>query len=201
MPEVPIGTRIKKYGIEEAKANLADLTIPANTEFLLSPKNKDAAKNFHNLQPTSIASLKEWIGAPASVKAVQPHGVLSAVNALLPRSGVTDFHTIADIVKPLPAQLTKAHTAALYAAAHQFVMTDVPLEPEVVTNLNKWIVAIKPIIIVFHWRDITVSAGAKLVMDHSHSVLFARNITIQKTGKIVAKASIVKIDCAGVKGN
>lgn len=199
MADVPVGTRLKKYGIDEAKANLGNLTVTG--EYVLSASNQAVAKSLTQLHPATIDDVKTWIGSPNVPKVAQPHGVTAAAQALLPRSGVSDFHQLADIVKPLPAQLTAAHTAALFSAANQFVMTDVPVEKEVVANLNKWIATIKPIIIVFHFRDITVKAGSKLILATANSVLFANNITIEKTGKIVSKATVTKIDCAGIKGN
>lgn len=153
------------------------------------------------LRQSTIADLKQWLGMPEVKRVAQPDGVMSAIHSLVPRNRVADFHTAADIIHPLPDKLTVAHTTVLYAAAHQYVMTDYPLEPEVVTNLNKWIVTIKPSILIFHYLDITVAAGAKLVLQAGNSVLFARTITVEKTGSIVTKASVVKIDCAGFKGN
>jgi hypothetical protein len=199
MGKVPVGERLKAYGLDEAHTKLDDLNIAAGVNHDLSAKNPAMAAHVKTLHPQSADDLRRWLGsgAHAAVPAVTTH-----LAPLTARSGVVDFHAIADITRPLPAALTAAHTAALYAAAHRYVLSnDHGLEPAVVANLNQWIVKLKPGISFYHFQDIHVAAGAKLTINAANSVLFARYITIEKTGKIVTKVSVAKIDCAGVRGH
>ncbi len=156
--------------------------------------------------------MKRWLAAPSAAapvtKTATPVAVKVATAAAAPaaaatiaKNGIADFHAIADIVTPIPAVLAENTTTALYAAAHEYLYGTTELDPKVVANLDTWILRIVPYIPIFALQDITVNAGAKLVIGPANAILFARYITVQKTGTIVAGATASKIDCAGFKGN
>jgi hypothetical protein len=199
MAQVAIGTRLASYGLAEATTPLEDLQVTGTTTYALSASNQAAAKRMHVLRPSSLDDLKKWIGLP-STAAAPTH--VSSIASVLPRNAIANVNAAVDLRKALPATLTRDHVDALYAAAHQYVMTNNHgLEATAVGNVNKWLVALKPQIIVWLYRDIHVAAGAKLLLNTSHSVLFARHIEVEKTGQIQVKAAITKIDCAGFKGH
>lgn len=199
MAQVAIGVRLASYGLVEASTPLEDLQVTGRTTYALAANNPAAAKRMHVLHPTSLNDLKKWIGL--SQTAAPPVHV-SSVAAVLPRNAIANVNAAIDLRKALPAKLTRDHVDALYAAAHQYVLTNNHgLDAAAVTNVDKWLVALKPQIIVWLYRDIHVAAGAKLVLNTSHSVLFARHIEVEKTGQIQLKAAITKIDCAGFKGH
>lgn len=199
MAQVAIGTRLASYGLAEATTPLEDLQVTGSTTYALAASNPAAAKRMHVLHPASLDDLKKWIGLSATA-AAPVH--VSSIATVLPRNAIANVNAAIDLRKPLPARLTRDHVDALYAAAHQYVMTNNHgLDAAAVANVNKWLVALKPQIIVWLYRDIHVAAGAKLVLSTSHSVLFARHIEVEKTGQIQVKAAITKIDCAGFKGH
>jgi hypothetical protein len=199
MAQVALGTRLASYGLAEASTPLEDLQVTGKTTYALAASNPAAAKRMHVLHPSSLDDLKKWIGLP-STAAAPAH--VSSVAAVLPRNAIANVNAAIDLRKALPATLTRDHVDALYAAAHQYVMTNNHgLEAAAIRNVNQWLVALKPQIIVWLYRDIHIAAGARLVLNTSHSVLFARHIEVEKTGQIQLKAAITKIDCAGLKGH
>lgn len=201
MGQVAIGARLAAYGLREADAQLDDLQVAGKQDFDVSAKNPAVAKRIHTLHPSSLDDLKRWIGTPANLNTVSHIGPLGG-HAVVPRNKLVDIHAAVDLRAKLPSQLTRAHTTALYAAAHQFVLAnDHGLDAATISNVNKWLVAIKPQISIILFRDIHVAAGAKLTVNTAHSVLFARYIEIEKTGQIKIKAALAKIDCAGIKGH
>lgn len=201
MGQVAIGVRLASYGLREADTPLEDLKVTAQAEHVLSSKNPAVAKRMHVLHPSSLDQLKKWVGLPSGAAAVTHAGPIGT-HAVVPRNRVTDIHALVDLRKPLPAKLTRDHTTALYSAAHQYVLThDHGLEAATISNVDKWLVALKPSIIFWMYHDIHVAAGAKLTLSTSNSVLFARYIEVEKTGKLQIKAAIAKIDCAGFKGH
>ena len=206
MAQVPLAVRLSKYGLTEAQVHSSDLNVTANTEQVLRRDNAALAQHVHVVQPHSIDDLKRWFGVPSAPAAPHgpvghPHGPLGLVKLNLKR-GVADFRALADLRHPLPAVLTTQHNTALYAAAHQFIFNDQHgLDAAEVQNLSAWIVRQRPPIIIFHFRDIHVAAGAKLTLGTNNSVLIARYITVENTGRIECKATVTKIDCAGFRGN
>src|SRR4051812_11331282 len=199
MAQVAIGTRLASYGLAEATTPLEDLQVTGSATYALAASNAAAAKRMHVLHPSSLHDLKKWIGLPGTA-AAPVH--VSSVAAVLPRNAIANVNAAIDLRKALPAKLTRDHVDALYAAAHQFVLTNNHgLDAAAISNVDKWLVALKPQIIIWLYRDIHVAAGAKLTLNTSHSVLFARHIEVEKTGQIQVKATLTKIDCAGFKGH
>jgi hypothetical protein len=216
MAQVPIDVRLSAYGLAAADVKLTDLTLADGEQQVLDAQNPLVSGHVRTLTPKGIADVKKWlagpqaaapaaakaVAAPAAAKAAAAPAVAKAVAApLIAGNQVVDYHAVADIVTPLPAVLTPNMTTALYAAANQYLFTTKAVEPQVVANLDTWIVRIVPQIPIFFFQDIVVNAGAKLTLAKANSVLFARYITVEKTGQIVGTATVIKIDCAGFTGH
>jgi hypothetical protein len=89
----------------------------------------------------------------------------------------------------------------LYSVARNYIFgNSAAVGQAQVPALNAWLKSIAGSISIITFMDIHVSAGARLVVNPSITVLFARYITIDQGGVIQVKCTHGGINCAGIKG-
>jgi hypothetical protein len=184
MAQVPIETRLAVYGLDAAKLQLTDLQVEAGQELVLTNDDHHATNQFVTLTPKTINDVKSWIGTPDSAFA----------------------HPITPVTRPatvIPAlqEFTAVQHTDLHSLSQSFVLghSDT-IAASQIPALNAWLVSINPQIFLFHYQDITVKAGATLTLASAVHVLFARNVTIEHTGRVVVKANHCKVDAARITG-
>jgi hypothetical protein len=180
MPEVTLAARLKVYGLDPAKLAITNLEVPAGKEIVLRADDRKYAKQVQKLVPKDIADLKRWIGVPnAGFKkpVLRPQPLIPARPKFTPTDGIA--------LRKLAKQYVYGHSDSV--------------SPDQLPALNKWLVQLAGYVVVFVLSDIHVAAGATLTVNAGVPILFANNITVEKGGKILMKATNAKIDCTGIK--
>ena len=183
-PVVPLATRLKPYGLDPTKLQLTNLAVGANQTVVLDSAEATYSKQIVKLVPQSIAELKAWIGVPDSAFAEVPKAVVRSVTVLPVEPTYTPQQAIT--LRAIAKDYVTGHSASVSAAQ--------------VPALNAWVKSVAPWLNIILFSNITVAAGAKLVVNASISLLFANDISIGKGGAIQLKCTQGRIDCASITG-
>lgn len=189
MPSVDHATRIANYGLNVADIQpaLTNLTVPAGQRMVLSAKEANLRVHVRQLTPKQLPELKRMIGVPDSA-------VSSTVNPVHARGAVFSSR--------LSPQLTAVeHVSVWNTARHAILGNSASLSQSEMAAVNQWIGRINPNFWIILFEDITVGANAQLILDPSLNVLYANNILIEQGGQIIPRATIMRFDCASLKGS
>jgi hypothetical protein len=181
-------SRLAPYGLESKEIFDHPLTIPPNTQMLLSAERvKEAHPALVRLEPKTIDDVKKWIGVPDEV------GAKRACCCKLPAS-IPGVGSASEI-----RQLDPNARRALQDIADEYVNGD-----------SRRVTAYKPVLnylvdrswvnIFLIRQDIDIHNGAVLTVGANIKVLWARNIRIWKGGLLKIKGK-AKIDCVSITGN
>ncbi len=182
---VSIATRLKRFGLSATNIKTTDdLTVPANQTVVLDAADHKFSKQLTRLTPENIGDLKNWIGVPDEAFA---HPATPSMRPMT--------------VIPVHDVYTPAQTTDLYGVARDYLLGNSgAVSPQQVPALNAWLKTVAVSIPIITFQDITVEAGATLVVNPSIAILFARYITILRNGVIRVMCTHGGINCAGIRG-
>jgi len=182
---VSAAARLKPFGLVATKVPLTNnLEVPVNQTVTLDAADQKLAKQVTRLTPKTIDDVKAWVGVPDAAFA-HPVTPITTPSTVLP---VHDAYT--------PDQ-----TATLYAVARNYIFGhSSAVSPAQIPALNSWLKSIAGSINIILFQDIHVAANAKLVVNPSIAILFARYITIDQGGVIQIKCTHGSINCARITG-
>jgi hypothetical protein len=181
----PVAARLKTFGLSAAKLQLTNnLEVPMNQTVTLDASDQKLAAQLARATPKTIDDLKTWLGVPdaaftqAAAPVARPMAVL-----------------------PVHEAYTPDQSAALYGVARAYIFgNSAAVSQAQIPALNAWLASIAGSISIITFQDIHVAAGARLVVNPSITVLFARYITIDQGGVIQVRCTHGGINCAGIKG-
>lgn len=188
MPSVDHATRIAAYGLAVADVQpaLTNLTVASGQKVVLTAKDANQKLHVRQLAPKQVSALKSMIGVPDAAVARTGHPVLSRPAVFSSR------------VSP---QITSEQHISLWNSARSAILGhSASLSPMELAAVSQWIGRINPNIIIILYEDITVASNAQLILAPDVHVLYANNILIEQGGQIISQATIMKFDCASLKG-
>jgi len=184
-PTVSVAARLKPFGLVAAKLSLTnDLEVPANQTVVLDASDQKLSKQLSRLTPKTIDDVKAWIGVPDAAVA-RPYAPVARPMTVL---------AVHDTYPP-------EQSAAFHGVARDYIFGhSASVPPAQLPALNAWLTSAAGLLNMILFQDIHVAAGAKLVINPSIAILFARYITIDHGGVIQIRCTHGAIHCAGIKG-
>jgi hypothetical protein len=184
--------RLRPYGFQVAEVEqaLGNLVVARGQQVHVTRRNPAVERHIRQLPvPKSLAEVKRIIGVPDEVARVLSRPLRPlAVNPAL-------------VSSQLAPELTAPVNASLWASARHAVFgTSGSVSPSEIVSIDQWIAHINPVIFAGLFQDITVQSGGRLYIDADVQVLFANNILIEQGGQVLCLGSIVKFDCATLRG-
>lgn len=187
---VTMATRLEVYGLQDRETNRTDLRLSPNETFVLTAEEEDLHPHLVRLRPESAYDLKRWLGVPNDARRAASSTRTDLAHA------ETGSSLPCEIFTPRPP-LDRSEPE-LQTNLHNFLFGDTrQVTADYVHILDRYIGRADITISIFAFNDIYVARHARLVVDKKIQVLFARHITVERTGLIDMQAPFSKIDCAG----
>lgn len=184
---VPVGTRLETYGLQ-ANAQRGDLRLAPGETFVLTGADEDLKSHCVRIRPESAHDLKRWLGVPDDAR----------------RTSSSARENVTGSPARLPCEIFTPHPPLdradpqMQASLHNFLFGDTRgIVKDHLIALNNYIDRANMALSLFLFDDIYVARHARLIVDPKVHILFARYITVERTGVIEMQAPFGKIDCAG----
>jgi hypothetical protein len=184
-------SRLATYNLQDRLDRLPDLRLEPNETVVLSADAEELRPHLIHLRPESVYDLKRWLGVPDH-----------AVASVLPSN---TGGTAADAATHAPCQIFTPHPPIdrtdpeMQTHLYHFLFGDTRgVSKDDLGVLKKYIDRTDMVVSLFAFQDIYIARRSRLVLDRKVQVLFARYITVERTGVLEMQAPYARIDCAGM---
>ena len=179
---MPVIHRLTRYGLSATAEEPAEpLVIPTNRTMVLDPLLPDLFPHRQQLRYTSILEIKAWLGRPDSAVAAPAKPAYTSLPIQATSNLSAEQH----------AEMYRAFRGAVFGST-------ATLKSGLTKAVDEWLAIVQLPVWIWIYTDVVISAGASLVLSNG-TILFANDITIEETGKIVA-GSFCGIDCSSIVG-
>lgn len=170
---------------DDANAKRADIKVEAGECAVLSPDSARFRSYYKQVRPRTIDEVRHVIGLSAeAAKAAAEQGCCR------PTAGLTSIPDAEDLDSKDDEARFNARSLA-YQAAAQYISSPNPKSLGHWTPvLDKFLDVTKSVINVAFLQDIEVADGATLTISANTHAIYARNVVVHRTGRIVCQGSV-----------